>query len=101
MKWVDIGEVDEFKNNTPRAVLAAGLELVVIQQNQKFYCYTDRCTHETKNLSSGWVDGMYLVCAAHRGKFDLKTGESTALPATGHLEKWQIKVENGRIQVQV
>jgi naphthalene 1,2-dioxygenase system ferredoxin subunit len=37
------------------------------------------------------------VCPFHQGRFDLRTGAPTCAPVTQAIKVWPVKVEDGRV----
>ncbi len=59
------------------------------------------CTHERADLSEGIVNGCNIACPLHSSEFDLRTGEVQTPPAETSLRKYDVKLENGEIFVQI
>ena len=51
------------------------LVLAVLPDGRRFVA-PDRCPHDGRPLSDGFLDGERLVCARHGWEFDLVTGRS-------------------------
>ncbi len=60
------------------------------------------CTHQAFPMSAGEVlpDGT-IQCAWHGARFDLRTGAVRRFPADEPLPVYEVRVENGEIQIQV
>jgi nitrite reductase/ring-hydroxylating ferredoxin subunit len=56
------------------------LVLAVLPDGRAFTA-PDRCPHDGRPLSDGFLDGERLVCARHGWEFDLATGGSPGRPA--------------------
>ena len=48
----------------------------------KFYAVADACPHEGASLSEGDLLGAEIECPLHGSRFDLRSGQVRALPAT-------------------
>ncbi|CAN5442443.1 hypothetical protein BH20CHL6_BH20CHL6_16830 [soil metagenome] len=46
----------------------------------------DRCPHMSAPLSIGRLEGCFIDCPLHAGRFDLSTGETVRFPTTGGLD---------------
>ncbi len=61
----------------------------------------DTCTHENVSLSEGEIEGSTLECWLHGSRFDLNTGEPTALPATEPVAVYPVKIDGDDVYVAV
>jgi 3-phenylpropionate/trans-cinnamate dioxygenase ferredoxin subunit len=52
-------------------------------------------------LTDAEIEGEILTCPWHGAQFDIKTGEVVRLPASEPLEKYEIKVEGGKIFIKI
>ena len=66
-----------------------------------FYATAGRCTHEDVHLCDGLVMGHLIECPKHNGQFDYRTGEAKRAPVCINLRTFQVRVEAGRVFVEV
>jgi len=59
------------------------------------------CTHEDERLDDGIVIDCVIECPLHQGRFDVRTGEALSAPVCVDLETWPVKIEDGRIYIDV
>ena len=59
------------------------------------------CTHETADLSTGFLLGSEVTCPLHLSRFDVKTGAVQNPPATIPLTTYNLKVEESTVYVQI
>jgi len=59
------------------------------------------CTHEQADLSEGTLNGCNIVCPLHFSEFDLRTGEVLTPPAEESLRKFNVKMHDGEILVEL
>ena len=85
MKRLDIGR---------RPVLLANVEGTVV-------AVADTCTHEDASLSGGALDGVFIRCPLHGSRFCLLNGKAVDDPAEIDLETFPIKIEHGRILIEL
>lgn len=67
----------------------------------KLYAFDDLCTHEQCPLSAGLLTGTTLMCQCHGSKFDVTTGAVLRGPAEKPLATYEVRVQDGAIQVRV
>jgi 3-phenylpropionate/trans-cinnamate dioxygenase ferredoxin subunit len=64
------------------------------------YCALDDvCTHDGGPLAEGVLDGHVIECPRHGARFDVRTGEVLALPATAPVTAYAVKIEGDEIKV--
>ena len=67
----------------------------------KFYATAGLCSHESVHLADGLVMGHLIECPKHNGQFDYRTGEAKRAPVCINLKTFPVKVEGGRVLLQV
>ena len=60
-----------------------------------------RCTHQAADLMRGHFDGDVIECPVHQGRFHVCTGAALSAPASTPLKTYPVKIEDGRIFVEV
>ena len=100
-EWHDLGPVDDFKRQPVREAHIGRARLAITWHNGEFGAVSGVCNHAGGPLGQGHLEGEYLVCPWHHWKFHCRTGlgepgfEEDAVPSHA------IKVENGRLYVQL
>lgn len=74
---------------------------IVRAEDGDFYAIDDVCTHGEVSLSEGEVEGCEIECWAHGGRFDLRTGAATELPALSPVNSYPVRVDGDRVLVDV
>ena len=65
-----------------------------------FHAITNLCPHRGGPLGQGFVEGSQVSCPWHNYTFDVTTGENVVSPDL-RVERYEVKVEDGRIFVKV
>ncbi|WP_431953144.1 non-heme iron oxygenase ferredoxin subunit [Actinacidiphila sp. bgisy167] len=71
--------------------------IAVFRDEGQYHALDDTCPHALASLSEGWVEDGEVECPMHGGRFCLRTGEATAMPATGAARTHPIEVHDGRV----
>ena len=77
-----------------------GHDLLLVRHNGVVYAYENRCAHLGVALSEGRLDGYVLTCRAHHWQYDVRSG-SGVNPATACLTRFAVKIEDGKVFVDV
>lgn len=81
------------------AVEIDGREIAVCRVAGTLHAVSLRCTHAAWAMRDGPLEGFELVCGLHGARFDVRDGSPTAGPARGPLDRWPVRVRQGRIEV--
>lgn len=99
--WIDACAVDDV-DEEDLITWEHGGKLYAIYNTEKGFFATDGlCTHEEQSLEEGLVVGCVIECPLHGGRFDICTGKALSTPASINLATYPVKVEGGRVYVQL
>ncbi|MEZ4516821.1 MAG: non-heme iron oxygenase ferredoxin subunit [Chloroflexota bacterium] len=99
-EFIRVASVDDIK---PGERLWVDLEeemVIIFNANGTYYCIADLCSHDGGPLEDADLIGCEVECPRHGGRFDIRTGKPTALPAIEAIPTYEVKVENGEIYVE-
>ncbi len=74
---------------------------IVRTEDGDVYAIGDVCTHGEVSLSEGDVEGCEIECWAHGGRFDVRTGQATELPAFKAVPAYPTRIEDGNVLVDI
>jgi len=113
-EFTTVSKIDELKNGTMRAVSAAGREILLVRVGDKYYAVDGRCPHMKGDLAQGKLEGTVVTCPLHGSQFDISNGQvvrwlrgglmskvGRALKMSKDLRVYNVKVEDGRVLVEV
>ncbi len=78
-----------------------GVDVLLCQVEGQFYALQDQCTHARQKLSGGRLRGFQVSCPLHGARFDVRTGECLAAPATRAVKTYPVTLEGGKVSVTV
>lgn len=100
--WVDACAADEIDEEDVIRWDHGGRTFALYHSPEgEFFCTDGLCSHEQVHLAGGLVMDHVIECPKHNGQFDYRTGEAKRAPACVHLATYPVKVEGGRVLVQV
>lgn len=100
--WVEACSTDDVEAEDVLRFDHDGRTFAIYRSTKDAYYATDGlCTHEEAHLAEGFVSGHIIECPKHNGRFDYRTGEAKGAPACVNLRVYPVKVEAGRVFVQI
>ena len=66
-----------------------------------YYAVDDVCTHELAFLSEGYCEAGVIECPLHQARFDVRTGDTLAPPASVCLARYRTEVQGNVVKVFV
>lgn len=75
--------------------------VVLVKIGQEVFCLDDVCTHDGGTFGEGPIEDHCLVCPRHGAKFDVRTGEARAMPATEPTVVHDVQVDGDKILVRL
>ena len=75
--------------------------VAVARVGSKLYAFNDLCPHEGCQLSAGRLTGTTLMCPCDGSQFDVATGAVLRGPAQLPLVTYEVREQNGEIEVQI
>ena len=113
-KFIEVAKTEELKSGTMKMVMAEGREILLARVGDKYFATDDRCPHMKGDLSQGKLEGTVVTCPRHGSRFDITSGQvirwlkgglmsklGGALKTSKPLTVYNLKVENGKILVEV
>jgi naphthalene 1,2-dioxygenase system ferredoxin subunit len=99
--WVDALAADALPADDVMGLAVAGRDIAIYTVGAAVYATDNVCTHGHARLCDGFLDGHEIECPLHQGKFDVRDGKPTCAPVTEALRTYPVKVEGGRVYLQI
>lgn len=99
--FVPAMKLEDLSEGSILAVDLNGAHVLLSKIGGEVHALSGTCTHEETDLGLGVVLEDRVVCPLHLSQFDLKTGEVMNPPATVPLERFNVKIQDGTIFVEV
>lgn len=99
-QWIDVTAADALPSGSCH-VVRGEVPVAVFNLGGRFYAIENNCTHEDAELSDGEIVGEEIVCPLHGARFSIISGLVTSPPAYEDLRTFPVRVQNGRIQVEI
>jgi nitrite reductase/ring-hydroxylating ferredoxin subunit/uncharacterized membrane protein len=101
-EWTDVLAESELPDGQPVAATVGVVPLMILRRGDHVVALGDRCTHRGAPLHEGELTdgGDRVVCPWHDSCFDTTTGEVIHGPATRPQPRFEVRIEQGRVQVR-
>ena len=99
--WIDAASRAALAKNLLLEVEAGGAAILLYDVVGTVYATAAVCPHHAAWLSQGGVRGDVVDCPRHMGQFHIPTGRKLRGPECPDLRIYPVRVENGRVWVQV
>lgn len=101
MSWKTIAHVDAVGEEEPLALRLDGREIAVFKVAGCVYAIDNVCTHQHALLTDGFVDGEYVECPLHQGRFHIPTGAAMGGFVTAPVRTYACRVEGDDVLVDL
>ena len=101
MTWIEALAFDDVFMGDVMSLTVADRELALYGINGEVFVTDNLCTHGMARLCDGFLEGHEIECPVHQGRFDVRTGVATCAPATAPIRVYPVKIEAGRVWVQL
>lgn len=100
--WIEVCDVAEIEREDVVRFDYSGRTFAVYRTKaDRFYATDGLCTHANAHLAGGFVMDNVIECPKHNGRFDFTTGRAIRTPACVDLETYPVKIEEGRVLINV
>jgi len=99
--WIEVGTVGDIPKLGSRVLQTPDGDVAIFRAaDDVIFALRDSCPHKQGPLSQGIVHGHTVTCPLHNWKISLESGEAQG-PDEGCTGRYEVKVEGGRIQVEL
>ena len=78
---------------------AQGEPTIVVRRGKELFAIGAVCTHYSRPLAEGLVEGDTVRCPWHHACFSLRTGEALRAPALNPVACRQVELRDGKVYV--
>lgn len=97
--WRPLCLAEHVEVGMPVRVVVDGLPplAVFLLEDGLHYATDDTCTHGQASLSEGFIEGDEIECPWHSGRFCIKDGRPTGVPAVDPIRTYRTQVVDGQV----
>lgn len=97
--YVTVAKVGEIAEGSCKIVRVDDQSVAVFLVDGKYFAIDDICTHDGGPLAEGPLEGHVVECPRHGARFDVRTGEVLAPPATVPVPTYTVRISGDEIQI--
>ena len=101
MSWHRVAEEADIEAGTAIVVTAGGKRIALCNSGDGIYAIDDRCSHDGGPLDQGKLLDHRIECPRHGAQFDITTGRALTLPAIRPIKTYNVRIEDGAVDVEV
>lgn len=101
VEYVEIAPLASLPPGERLFVEMDGKPIVIFNIAGNLYAIGDVCTHDDGPLGDGELEDLEVVCPRHGGRFDLRTGKVTSMPAVVDIPAYPVRIVEGMIEIGI
>ena len=99
--WTAVAAETDLFEGAGIGVQVQGRSIALFSIEGQAYATDNYCTHGNALLCDGFIEGHEVECPFHQAQFSLRDGSVACGPATEPAKTWPVKVEGGRVFLQL
>jgi 3-phenylpropionate/trans-cinnamate dioxygenase ferredoxin component len=100
VEYVKVCQLSDIPPGTMYSVDVGESHRMIVNVEGKLYAIDRICSHETADLSTGFLTDSEVTCPLHLSRFDLTTGTVQNPPAIENLTIYKVKTEKDDVYVE-
>jgi 3-phenylpropionate/trans-cinnamate dioxygenase ferredoxin subunit len=97
--FVAIAKVGDVRQGQVKTLRVNGHRVALCNVEGTYFATQDLCTHDGGPLGEGELIDYEIECPRHGGRFDVRSGEVTAMPPMFPIKTFPVRVQDDDIQV--
>lgn len=98
--WRAAGLLADIPAGRVKLIEEGDLRIAVCNLEGQYYAIEDVCTHDGGPLDQGELEGDEIECPRHGGRFNVRTGAATQMPAIMPVRTFPVKIVGDELFVQ-
>lgn len=78
-----------------------GTEIALFNLGGEVHAIDNNCTHVGGPLCEGEISGSEVICPWHGAAFDIRTGRAIGPPAVEAVNRYNLRIADGHIEIEV
>ncbi len=99
--WIDAIARDAVPEGDVVGLVVSGKDIAFYEVDGEVFATDNLCTHGAARMSDGFLEGRYIECPLHQGRFDVCTGKAMCAPLTDDIKTFPVRIENKRVMLKL
>ena len=100
-EFVRVARLEDIPDNRCLSVEAGDSFIALTRVNGEVLAFEDACSHDGAEMAHGRLEGEEITCPRHFAKFNIRTGEVLAMPATSPIQVFKTRIVDGDVEVEI
>jgi len=100
-RYIAIADAGDIAEGKVISVATDYGDIAITRLEGQVYAFEDVCTHDGACISTGKTEGCVIICPRHQAKFDMRTGEVLAFPATSPIIVYPVRINGNMVEIEV
>ena len=100
-KFVHVALASDIKPGQMKTFTVNRVDVLIANVEGTLFATQDLCTHDGGTLRDGELVHEEVECPRHGGRFNVRTGAATAMPAMFPIKTFPIRIEGDQILVDL
>jgi 3-phenylpropionate/trans-cinnamate dioxygenase ferredoxin subunit len=102
LEYVPVADQEEIPNGHRAFFDIDEYSIVIFNIAGKLFAIADICSHDDGPVGDGELESEFEIsCPRHGGRFDIRTGKATNLPAIIDIPAYPVRVKDGQVEVGI
>lgn len=99
-KWIPIAKTSDTIDRHGNAIEIDGKSIALFMVDGCRHALANVCTHQFAFMTDGYVEGEYVTCPMHQGRFHIPTGAAQGAPVTKDLQVYPLRVDGEDVLIE-
>jgi 3-phenylpropionate/trans-cinnamate dioxygenase ferredoxin subunit len=101
VEFIRVARVEDVEDGDRLFVEIDDYELVVFNIAGEYFAIGDVCSHDDGPLGDGEIEEYDVICPRHGARFDVRSGQVTALPAVTDIPAYPVRVSGSDLEIGI
>ncbi|MGW8143077.1 MAG: non-heme iron oxygenase ferredoxin subunit [Anaerolineales bacterium] len=101
VEFVTVAKLEDVDEGERLFVEIDDHELVVFNIAGEYFAIGDVCSHDDGPLGDGEIEDHEIICPRHGARFDVRSGQVTALPAVTDIPAYPVRISGNDIEIGI
>jgi 3-phenylpropionate/trans-cinnamate dioxygenase ferredoxin subunit len=101
VNYLEIIPSDQLPDGERIFIELEGKAIVLFNLAGSLFAIGDVCSHDNGPVGDGEIEETEIICPRHGGRFDIRSGKATSLPAVKDIPSYPVRVLQGMIQIGI